>query len=51
MLETLRMPSSSLGVSHEVNLPRIWSQEIVMIQTIWGPTSLGGEGSQEINLP
>ena len=51
MLETLGTPNSSLGVSHEVNLPRIWSQEIVMIQTIWGPTSLGGEGSQEINLP
>ena len=41
MLETLGTPNSSLGISHEVNLPRIWSQKVVMIQPIWRPTSLG----------
>ena len=42
MLQTLGTPNSSLGVSHEVNLPRVWSWEVVMIQPVWGPTSLGG---------
>ena len=46
MLKTLGTPNSNLGVSHEVNLPRVLSWDVVMIQPIWGPTNLGVPGDR-----